>query len=69
VCQGEAVWSLLRRGDAVVSWACDGDVAAVCHRLQRDWEVTELVVVHFGKRVEWAEIGQSLRDVDEAARP
>lgn len=39
-------WSLLRHGDAVVSWACDTGncLSLVAVSLQRDWEVTELVV-------------------------
>jgi hypothetical protein len=28
----------------VISWACDTHLAEVCERLQRDREVTELVV-------------------------
>lgn len=32
-------------------------------RLQRDWEVTELVVRLRPKAVEWAEIGQRLAEV------
>ncbi len=39
-------WRVLRRGDAVVSWGCDDDIYAVLHRLQRAWEVTELVVTN-----------------------
>lgn len=44
VCHSDPMWRIDRRGDAVVSWACDDDVYTVLHNLQRDWEVTELVV-------------------------
>lgn len=37
-------WYIMRTGDVVVSWACDGHLAEVCARLQRDREVTELTV-------------------------
>ncbi len=37
-------WTIMRRGDVVVSWACDDHLAIVCERLQRDFEVTELIV-------------------------
>jgi hypothetical protein len=44
VCAGIYRWRVLRRGDAVVSWACPAHLTEVCDRLQRGWEVTELVV-------------------------
>jgi hypothetical protein len=37
-------WHIMRRGDVVVSWACDSHLAGVCEGLQRDHEVTELIV-------------------------
>jgi hypothetical protein len=37
-------WYIMRRGDVVISWACDPHLAEVCTRLQRDREVTELIV-------------------------
>ena len=43
-CDGEGVWELLRHGDAVVTWACDKDLAPVMARLQRRGEVTEVSV-------------------------
>lgn len=49
ICDREPQWTIDRRGDAVVSWACGNDLAAVCDDLQRDYEVTELVVRLFGK--------------------
>jgi hypothetical protein len=60
---GAPTWTVTRRGDAAVSWACDAHLAATAHRLQRDWEVTELVVRLRPKAVEWAEIGQRLAAV------
>ena len=45
VCDGtNPHWTIMRRGDVVTSWACDDHLAAVCERLQRDFEVTELIV-------------------------
>ena len=63
VCEIEPLWRLLRRGDAVVSWACGQHLSQVCDRLQRDWEVTELVVTSQPKLVEWAEIARTLEGV------
>lgn len=37
-------WVIERWGDAVVTWACDTDLAEVCERLQRPNEVTKLSV-------------------------
>ena len=65
VCDLDPRWRLDRRGDAVVSWACDPHLAEVCHRLQRDSEITELVVTDVVKRQEWREIGQALNAVSE----
>lgn len=65
--QREPTWTITRRGDAAVSWACDPHLATVAHRLQRDWEVTELVVRLRPKAIEWAEIGQRLAEVTKAS--
>jgi hypothetical protein len=64
-CNGEPGWRITRRGDVVTSWACDAHVATECDRLQRDSEVTELVVVHYGKLVEYVEITRTLRAIAE----
>jgi hypothetical protein len=60
ICDGDPTWQITRRGDVAVSWACDTDLGAVCDALQRDWEITELVVVHLAKLREWNEIKSSL---------
>lgn len=60
ICHGEPRWRIERRGDAVVSWACDPHLADVCHRMQRDSEITELVVTDRIKRQEWLGIAKSL---------
>lgn len=44
VCLAEGDWYLLRHGDAIVSWACDGDLPAVLRAMQRDFERTEITV-------------------------
>lgn len=59
----EPRWNVLRRGDAVVSWACDKHLAEVCSRLQRDSEVTELVVRDDRKACEWAGIHRDLERI------
>jgi hypothetical protein len=53
-------WVIERCGDAVVAWACDTDLAAVCERLQRDHEVTKLSVKDARKQQEWAGITRAL---------
>lgn len=68
VCDGDPTWRISRRVDAVVSWACDEDLYTVCHRLQRDWEVSELVVVSQTKLREWSEVRSSLDAVAEETR-
>lgn len=50
-------WTMMRRGDVVVSWACDSHLATVCERLQRDFEVTELIVTDRRKAREQAAAG------------
>ncbi len=60
VCDGPHDWRITRCGDAALSWACNPHLAAVCTKLQRDWEVTELVVVLAAKAREWAEITTDL---------
>lgn len=48
----------------MTSWACDdGHLAEVCDRLQRDFEITELVVSDCRKMREWAEIAKSLDEI------
>ncbi len=37
-------WVVMRHGDAVMTWACDNHLTAVCTSLQRDHEVTQLTV-------------------------
>ena len=56
-------WVLTRRGDVVVSWACDADLAQVAVRLQRDHEVTELVVSDARKAREWTGVSRSLNAI------
>jgi SH3-like domain-containing protein len=53
-------WRILRRGDAAVSWACDAHLAQECIAMQRDWEVSELVITLAQKTREWAHIGAAL---------
>jgi hypothetical protein len=53
----------MRIGDVAVSWACDAHLGGVCDGLQRDFEITELVVKLASKAREWAEIGKSLDEI------
>lgn len=59
----EPHWNITRIGDVVTTWACDPHLAQVCDRLQRDHEVTELVVVDSRKSREWAGISRLLEQV------
>lgn len=63
ICHTEPRWYLIRSGDVVVSWACDQHLSEVCHRLQRDNEITELVVTDYVKRLEWLGVAKSLDGV------
>jgi len=67
VCDGEPLWRITRIGDVVVSWACATDLSAVCDSLQRDFEVTELVVEHQPKLREVVEINRTLEDIAKEA--
>ena len=58
-----AHWMLTRRGDAVVTWSCDTHLAQVTEGLQRDHEVTEVVVCDARKAQEWAGITRSLNRI------
>ncbi len=62
-CDAEPMWSLVRKGDVVCNWACSEHFNEVALFLQRDHEITELVVVHSPKAVEWAEINRTLESV------
>ena len=63
VCDVHPLWSIERIGDAVESWACGPHLSSVCMRLQRDHEVTRLVVRLHAKSVEWAQIGAALDEI------
>lgn len=58
-------WNLTRRGDVVTTWACDSHLAAAAAGLQRDSEVTEIVVTDTRKAREWAGIGRALNKIAE----
>jgi hypothetical protein len=60
-------WAIMRRGDVVVSWACDAHLAIVCERLQRDFEITELTVRDSRKSRKWAsDPTKAVPDLEEA---
>jgi hypothetical protein len=59
----DPLWRLTRQGDVVTSWACAAHVSLVCDRLQRDWEITQIIVTHARKAREWADIGATLGSV------
>lgn len=63
VCEAEPVWTILRRGDVALTWACADHVHAAAVDMQRDWEVTELVIHLAAKAAEWAAIDQGLREI------
>lgn len=58
-------WTILRCGDAVITWSCQDHLHEIFLGLQRDHEVTELVVKYSPKAREWAEIGAMLRKVGD----
>ncbi len=62
-CDHAAFWTIARKGDAAISWSCSDHFSTVALHMQRDHEITELVVKHTSKSLEWAEINASLRDV------
>lgn len=68
ICDDAPKWRFDRRGDAVVSWACAEHFDAVADRLQRDWEITELVVSLSTKRREWTEIATALDEEADRVR-
>ena len=68
-CDAEPIWSMTRRGDVACNWACTDHFTVVALDLQRDHEITELVVTHFPKAVEWAEIQSTLEEVANEGRP
>lgn len=47
VCAGNPNWRFDRKGDAVVSWACNDHLLEVLMNLQRDWEDTQITVRRF----------------------
>ena len=59
-CHVRGTWTVMRRGDVAVSWACPAHLSRVCLWMQRDHEVTELVVTHSAKAAEWAAINEAL---------
>lgn len=66
-CDAAPMWRIMREGDAAISWACSEHLSSVCDGLQRDWEITQLAVVHQQKLRETVEIGRALDDIAEAA--
>lgn len=56
-------WRITRIGDVVLTWACDAHLAVICERLQRDFEITELIVQDSRKMREWAETGKTLAQI------
>jgi hypothetical protein len=68
VCGGtDPHWNVTRRGDVVTTWACDHHIAHVLTGLQRDFEVTELVVSDARKAREWAGVGRKLEAIADGS--
>lgn len=67
-CHDTADWRITRRGDAVVEWACQEHLAMICTYLQRDHEITELVITDHRKATEWNAIGKALHAIAKEAR-
>lgn len=64
VCDGAPHWSIERRGDVATSWSCADHFTEVAEAMQRDHEVTQLVVRLSSKAREWAEISKMLAQVE-----
>ena len=62
------MWTMERRGDVAVSWACELHFNEVALGMQRDHEITELMVRHSPKAKEWAEISRTLDAVANEGR-
>lgn len=69
ICDTTPNWQIKRIGDVAVSWACDPHLPALCDRMQRDFEVTELMVVHYPKLAEWHGIGRALAKMPNNPNP
>lgn len=67
VCGVGATWRITRRSDDAAAWACPQHLSAVCDGMQRDDEVTVLLVVLTAKLVEWLELGARLEDAGGAS--
>lgn len=65
-CDGDPSWRITRIGDVAVTWACDAHLAIECHRMQRDWEITELSIKSSPKLRETVEINNRLRDIADS---
>lgn len=61
-CDADGMWRAERRGDVVTCWACPTCLSQVCTDLQRDHEVTELIITHAAKAAEWTAISRTLQD-------
>ena len=61
LCDSEdPAWTVERQGDVATSWACETHLSRVLELLQRDHEVTRLVVRSAPKAREWAQMSQAL---------
>jgi hypothetical protein len=69
VCDKDPRWTLTRRGDVVTTWSCALHIDQIADRLQRDHEVTELVVTFTAKSIEWASVFRSLEAIAEEGKP
>jgi hypothetical protein len=68
-CNSEPMWTLTRQGDVATSWACPEHLSEVAEGLQRDTEITRLIVTLSAKEHEWAEIEKALAKVVGDAAP
>lgn len=58
----------MRRGDVVISWACDDHLVHVVKDLQRDNEITELIVTDARKALAAAEYQRALDRIGRDSR-
>lgn len=53
ICDAAPRWTI-RRTDGAMAWSCARHVSKVCEGLQRDWEMTEVVLTDYQRAIKRA---------------
>ncbi len=64
-CNGTGHWRITRQGDVVTTWACADHLHDICEAMQRPHEITHLDLYLAEKAAEWAQVGETLRQIAE----